>query len=83
MIHTKNLLPKNEEISKIQDRELVVLLIGGSQAAFGELYARYRERLIYFCKQYMNETDAEDIVHNVFLQLWEKRHSMGTISCIY
>ena len=64
-----------------QDKELVELLTGNSREAFGELYARYRERLLYFCKQYLrNEEDAEDVVHDIFLQLWEKRHFLGTVS---
>ena len=62
-------------LSKKQDRELVVLLMGGSQEAFGELYARYRKPLMYSCKKYVkDEAESEDIVHDVFLQLWETRH---------
>jgi len=71
---------KNNGLSEKQDKVLVELLIGGSQEAFGELYARYRERLLYFCKQYMNEADAEDIVQNVFLKLWEKRRFLGEVT---
>ena len=69
---------KISEISKRQDKELVELLIGDSQEALGELYARYRERLMHLCKQYMrNEADAEDIVHEVFLKIWESRHILN------
>ena len=33
---------------------------------------------MYFCKQYLrNEADTEDIVHDIFLRLWEKRHSLN------
>ena len=73
-------MSKVNELSEKQDRELVELLIGGSQAAFGELYARYKKQLIILCKRYMNEADAEDIVHDIFLKLWEKRNSLGTVS---
>ena len=73
-------MPKINGLSEKQDTVLLELLAGGSQEALGELYARFRERLMYFCKQYMNESDAEDIAHDIFLQLWEKRHFMGTIS---
>jgi len=66
------------KLSKKQDRELVELLMGGSHEALGELYARYRKQLMYFCKQYLrNEADTEDIVHDIFLRLWEKRHSLN------
>jgi len=71
-------MPKINELSKKQDRELVELLIGGSQAALGELYARYKKRLMHSCKRYLkNETDLEDIVHDIFLQLWETRHLLN------
>ena len=71
-------MSKINELSEKQDRELVGLLIGGSQAAFGELYARYRELLIYLCRQSMkNDADAKDIVHDVFLKLWETRHFLN------
>ena len=74
-------MSKINEISKKQDKELVELLISGSQEALGELYARYRNPLMNFCKKYMrNEADAEDLIQDVFLQLWEKRHSLDTVS---
>ena len=74
-------MPYINELSEKQDRELVELLIGGSQAALGELYTRYRKQLVYFCKQYLkNEAESEDIVQNIFLKLWETRHSLGTVS---
>ena len=71
-------MPKFSELSGKQDRELVELLMGGSQEAFGELYSRFKKQLIYLCKQYMrNEADAEDIVHDIFLKLWESRQFLN------
>ena len=67
-------MSKINELSEKQDRELVELLIGSSQEAFGELYIRYRKPLMYLCKKYMRtEADAEDIVHDIFLKLWKTR----------
>ena len=74
-------MPKINELSEKQDRELVELLVGGSQEAFGELYHRYKGRLIFSCKQYLkNEAESENVVHDVFLQLWKNRHLLGEIS---
>ena len=74
-------MQKISELSEKQDRELLDLLMGGSQKAFGELYARYRERLIYLCKRCLkNEADAEDLFHDVFLKLWDTRHTLGAVS---
>jgi len=66
-------------LPKKTDKELVELLIDGSQLAFGELYARYKGRLIHLCKRYLkSEDDAKDIVQDIFLQLWETRHLLNT-----
>ena len=71
-------MPKINELSEKQDRELVELLMGGSQEAFGELYVRYRKPLMYSCKKYIkNEVESEDMVHDVFLRLWETRHFLN------
>ena len=71
-------MQKISELSKRQDKELVGLLMDGSHEALGELYARYRKQLMYYCKQYMrNESDAEDIVQDVFVRLWERRDSLN------
>ena len=74
-------MPKINILSEKQDKELVELLTSGSQEACGELYARFKEWLMYLCKQFLkNEADAEDIVQDIFLKLWETRQSLGTVS---
>ena len=61
-------------LSKRKDPELLELLKNGSHSAFGELYARYYDPLIYYCKQFMNDEEgAEDVVQDIFMQLWERR----------
>ena len=40
-------MPKINDLSEKQDRELVALLKDGSQEACGELYARFKEWLMY------------------------------------
>ena len=67
-----------ENLSTLQDKELVALFKEGSRQAFRELYFRFKERLMYICKQYLkNTSDAEDIVHDVFLRLWEIRQFLN------
>ena len=71
-------MKKINDLSKKQDKELVELLIGGSQEAFGELYVRYKDVLLYCCKQYLNgKTGAMDIVQDIFMQVWETRDSLN------
>jgi len=64
--------------SKMQDNELVELLKNGSQEAFKELYDRYKEVVIRVSKKFLKDTDsAEDILHDIFLQVWEKRETLN------
>ena len=63
-----------DKLSTMQDKELVILLMNGSHAAFRELYIRHKDQLLYSCKKYLkNEAVAEDIVQDIFAQLWETR----------
>ena len=74
-------MAKINDLSEKQDKELVELLMNGSNEVLGELYARYKDRLMFLCKRCLkNEADAEDVVHDIFLRLWEKRHTLGNIS---
>ena len=69
---------EHTNLSGKEDKELVELLIGSSRLAFSELYARYKLRLMRFCIQFLkDETGSEDIVHDIFLQLWETRNFLN------
>ena len=61
-----------EKLSTMQDKELVALFKEGSQRAFEELYIRYEKNLTNFCRRLLrDENRAEDITHDVFLQVFE------------
>ena len=67
-----------DKLSEKGDKELVELLKDGSQHAFGELYVRYKGRLLHYCKRSLkNQTESEDLVHDIFLQVLEKRDSLN------
>ncbi len=60
------------------DHELVKSLMNGSHAAFAELYARYKGRLMYFCTQFLkNNAASEDLIQDIFIQLWESRRELN------
>lgn len=60
------------------DIELLDLLKCGNVAAFDELYNRYWEVLFDIaCKKLHDKDDAKDIVHDLFLQLWNNRTSLN------
>jgi RNA polymerase sigma-70 factor (ECF subfamily) len=47
---------------------------------FSQIYLTYSSKLIFFAKEYVVlEEDAENIVHDLFLFLWENRGVLPTI----
>lgn len=63
--------------SSFTDLELTNLLKSGDHSAFLEIYSRFQGLLyVYACKIIKDEEDAEDIVQEVFLYLWDKRSTL-------
>lgn len=64
---------------KISDILLVEALKRGSMRAFNIIYQRYAKRLlIYVGRTTRNQEDAEEIVHDIFINLWSNRTSLDT-----
>jgi RNA polymerase sigma-70 factor (family 1) len=62
---------------KVSDDELVALLRKGNQAALAEIYRRYAEKLAGFAgSKLYSLDDARDILHDVFVKLWESREQV-------
>lgn len=58
------------------DEHLFSLLRKGDEGAFIVLYERYRERLKYRAALLLNSKEtAEEIVNDIFVDLWKKRSS--------
>lgn len=56
------------------DTELAILLIHDDEAAFSELYVRYKDKLYYFCLHLLkSKEEANDIVQEIFIRIWESR----------
>ena len=56
------------------ERSLVIRLIAGDEGAFCELYAAYKNRLIYFAMRFLKSREyAEDIFQDAFTVIWESR----------
>lgn len=53
--------------------KLLMQLKSGDQVAFDLLFKMYAPRLGYYCLQLVDRTDAEEIVQDTFLKLWETR----------
>lgn len=56
------------------ERSLVIRLIDGDENAFCELYAAYKNRLIYFAMRFLKSREyAEDIFQDAFTVIWQSR----------
>ena len=59
---------------QIDERSLVLRLIDGDEDAFCELYASYKNRLIYFAMRYLKSREyAEDVFQDAFTVIWQGR----------
>lgn len=57
--------------------KLVVRLKNGDASAFDELFERYGKKLFGFALSYLKtESEAEELVQEVFVRLWENRKSL-------
>lgn len=61
--------------SNYTDPELTALLKTGDQAAFAEIYDRYKRILfVHAFKKLTSSEEAEDVIHDVFTSLWKRRN---------
>lgn len=62
---------------KRDDNELVQLLQKGNVVAFDSLFEVYSQKLFGFALKYFkNESDAEELVQEVFVKVWENRQTL-------
>jgi RNA polymerase sigma-70 factor (family 1) len=63
------------------DQNLLALLQGGDHAAFTELYKRYWEKLLLIAWNHAKDKAvAEDIVHEVFISLWNEKYDFQILN---
>lgn len=61
----------------LYDKILIDKLKEDDKTAFTIIFSRYYSDLVHFSFNYIHEPDAsEEIVQEVFLKLWENRHSL-------
>jgi len=60
----------------LNDNELVDLLRGDDEVAFNEIYNRYWDKLYILSKKRLGDAEeSEEIVQDIFCNLWRKRHA--------
>ncbi len=63
------------------NKELLILIREGDKVAFYNIYERYCKRLYGFVLRYIKqEEDAEEIVQEVFIKVWESRNKIDVYS---
>ena len=67
----------------LTDLQLIDLLKDDDEAAFAEIYKRYAKSLADFtASKLYNLEDAQDIIHDIFVKLWEERKQLNITSNI-
>jgi RNA polymerase sigma-70 factor (ECF subfamily) len=62
----------------IQEQKIVVEMVNGNNAAFINLYNKYKQPIYVFClKMVCDRTTAMDIVQDVFIKVFERRHQIS------
>ena len=63
------------------NKELLLLLKKNDRIAFYNLYERYSKRLYCFVLKHVKvDEDAEEIIQEVFIKIWEKRKTIDVSS---
>ena len=62
---------REQDISKLSAR-----LKASDYGAFSDIFMLYHKRVYAFCCKSLLKEDAEEIVQNVFLLIWENRHKI-------
>lgn len=61
-------------LEKISDANLACRIKYGEQEAYQQLFKKYAPKIYHFSLSYLkNGSDAEELVQDVFLKVWEKR----------
>jgi len=72
-----------KDYSQYSDEELMHEIKAGNMLAFDELYRKYIRRLYRFSYSILkSREEAENIVQNVFLNLWQNREKAEKISSV-
>ncbi|MDD3358629.1 MAG: RNA polymerase sigma-70 factor [Parabacteroides sp.] len=64
--------------SKELERELINRLINSDEEAFCDLYALYKNRLMYFAMKFLKSKEfAEDVFQDAFASVWQNRRFLN------
>ena len=60
----------------IEDHDLITLICAENEQAYATLYDRYADKMLGFAFNLLkNQTDAEDLIHDVLIEIWDKAYT--------
>ncbi len=66
-----------KDLSPNQERPLICQLKAGKKQAFNQLFYKHQQKLFYFSYKLLHSRDdAEEIVQEVFIRVWEHRTTL-------
>lgn len=69
----------SDENENISDNLLVIRIKNDDKTAFRTLYDRYNKKLYFFSLKFLgNNSEAEELVQSVFINVWENRKSLDS-----
>ncbi|HET6996496.1 MAG TPA: RNA polymerase sigma-70 factor [Chitinophagaceae bacterium] len=73
-------MPANSPYNPDADKELFVRIARGDEAAFRELFHSYTKQLLPFVQRLTGSAaEAEEVIQNLFMELWLQRSKLGAI----
>ena len=70
------LAPKQSMENQKELQNLLIRLKDSDHSAFSEIFNMYHQHVYLFCCKSLSKEDAEEIVQNVFMIVWENRHKI-------
>ena len=64
-------MKKQEDIE-----DLLIRLKKSDEVAFSDIFMMYHKQMYLFCSKSLSKEDAEEMVQNVFMTVWENRHQI-------
>lgn len=65
------------------EKELLTLLQKSDEAAFTHIYNLYWKKCFFSAAQQLqNLNEAEEVVHDIFLDLWKRREELNISTCL-
>ncbi|SMD13250.1 RNA polymerase sigma-70 factor [Pedobacter nyackensis] len=71
------------QTNRLTDQQLMELILQDDREAFDQIYSRYWKKLfVYAGKVVRDEDEAQDIVQEVFVSLWQRRQLLININSL-